>query len=969
MKYQFVFDVNASGAKSKSFLVDKISLIDVLQYRKVEKVNGSEAKRSEDDERLRLFQELKLKEETCPKDKLDDLYDEYDRKRNEIKECPVDDVSKDIKWYNLQHIYEVITKGTVFYFDVEKDFEKSMSFKGQKEADKNVLKKSIETIRTVFPSGKLFITKSSRLNLLKKSFHSSFHFILRGNGYVYQGKCIEKILKDNKFPPMFDRSVYKRRDKVQYFRTIFSYKKNDETKTRFIPIDEEGEELKIGTKDIENYLAQNISGEEYSKYSDEKLDKENAWKQECKNEIQRKVYSNPLTLFKIERLLMNIPNTNEGVNRSEYYKVLLSLKFETSKEHLDEEKVKDLFVSWAKQSNKQGKEKGAEKRWEEASITDTFQLGSLICLAKKFNKDFSFNSNSLIDERLLQEDQGLGEIFLERMPTKTVFLVDDKGGFRYDEKKRLFIRSTNSQLAQEITGVLVPYIDANINNVRHCIYNPEVKEINDNDLIDKKEPQTVPCKFKLTRGKNKGNLCGKTSLPDLTMCKAHTEKCGREEIKKEEKGTELEFKTKNEDDEHFEGLIKNLKKSLSRVRSSVNCNHIFNKICSKLYNEEFINIADSIYPHLLPCNGDKCIDLRTGELIERRKEHCFTKEIPIKYDPLVPLDMANMFFGSYFEDKDTLRYIQELEGYGITGETNDKGLYVFYGPVANNGKSTYAKVKSDILGEFATVIDKSILFKNKHGRREGGTTTSHIENTRGRRNGSANEGECREVWNEEQIKSFTGQDKILTRALYKEQKGFFPTMKINVYINDFPKANLGDKGLKERMKVIPFFVKFSRTDVDEKNMLEEEKNLSEDEKSIVSKWKPANSNFVEDFMKHHLSSALNWLVKGSIQYYKNNRKLCPSKEVIVLSEKCFQDKDNDSVEQFITENLEKKEGTETLYEKVYIAYTTYYYQSHFTEEIQSKISLTKKLKKHGYILDDKNRHKRIWTNLLIPSKE
>ncbi len=61
-------------------------------------------------------------------------------------------------------------------------------------------------------------------------------------------------------------------------------------------------------------------------------------------------------------------------------------------------------------------------------------------------------------------------------------------------------------------------------------------------------------------------------------------------------------------------------------------NNIAKYLKEFLIDKNFFNILNKV-PHLLPVMKNKVLNLKTLKLEDRDKEHFFTYEIPVKYNP------------------------------------------------------------------------------------------------------------------------------------------------------------------------------------------------------------------------------------------------------------------------------------------------------------------------------------------------
>lgn len=117
-----------------------------------------------------------------------------------------------------------------------------------------------------------------------------------------------------------------------------------------------------------------------------------------------------------------------------------------------------------------------------------------------------------------------------------------------------------------------------------------------------------------------------------------------------------------------------------------------------------------------------------------------------------------------------------------------------------NGKSTFLKLVSSLLGDYAQTasFDTFLIQKNDNG------TRNDIARMLGKRFISSIEGEQGKRLAETLVKSLTGGDTITARFLFAEFFDFQPTHKIWLAANHKPNIKGTDHAIWRRIKLIPF---------------------------------------------------------------------------------------------------------------------------------------------------------------------
>ena len=173
------------------------------------------------------------------------------------------------------------------------------------------------------------------------------------------------------------------------------------------------------------------------------------------------------------------------------------------------------------------------------------------------------------------------------------------------------------------------------------------------------------------------------------------------------------------------------------------------------------------------------------------------------HDPLDQAlrDVDEFFFCFAGGSRDLKKFMIKLFGYFCTPEAWIKKFWVYYGPKANNGKTTFMKICSSILGSFYTRIGVSTLTAGKMGK---GNHSTDIVDLKGKYLGCCNEfdsdGKKLDI---ELIKAITGRDGLVGRRAYSDKTTNFETnLKVVILTNSLPEMKL-DNGVLSRVCVIP----------------------------------------------------------------------------------------------------------------------------------------------------------------------
>jgi putative DNA primase/helicase len=159
-------------------------------------------------------------------------------------------------------------------------------------------------------------------------------------------------------------------------------------------------------------------------------------------------------------------------------------------------------------------------------------------------------------------------------------------------------------------------------------------------------------------------------------------------------------------------------------------------------------------------------------------------------------------------------------GYGLTGCTNLQDFMAWVGS-GSNGKGVLTKLILYIMGSYAKSVDASIFLDKE---RRGGPAPELLD-LRGVRLVFSSETSEGEFFDVARLKSMTGQDEQVARALFSNViVRFFPKFKIVILTNHIPRLHRVDYAFRRRFKLTPFDVRFSESQVDPEllNKLQEE---------------------------------------------------------------------------------------------------------------------------------------------------
>ncbi len=207
------------------------------------------------------------------------------------------------------------------------------------------------------------------------------------------------------------------------------------------------------------------------------------------------------------------------------------------------------------------------------------------------------------------------------------------------------------------------------------------------------------------------------------------------------------------------------------------------------------------------------LDLRTGHVRPRHPDDLCTEFLDIEYDPMADCGNMDRFVREILSNPDGERpelyeFFRWLVGYIVNGDPHRKMFFVFYGPGANNGKSTILNVLSNILDFYASPMDSTVLFGTS--KKQVGAATSELCQLDGKRLAMVSDIDSDSKLNNMQIKTLCsgGQDEISVRALYQNATKMKPKFTIIVNTNSPFSFDASESALRSRLCAIPFTMSF-----------------------------------------------------------------------------------------------------------------------------------------------------------------
>jgi len=282
------------------------------------------------------------------------------------------------------------------------------------------------------------------------------------------------------------------------------------------------------------------------------------------------------------------------------------------------------------------------------------------------------------------------------------------------------------------------------------------------------------------------------------------------------------------------------------------------------------------------------LDLEKGALLPHSIEYGFTAVIDYDYDEAAECPNWDNFIKAAMRGNQKLvDLIEELLAFTLSGMPYDK--FQFYFLLIGkgfNGKSTFITLLQRMLGTGNyTAHPLEDLIDKQDARAELSTSLANLV-----ADSSATALKGKDLT---RLKSWTGNDAVTGRALYKDSISFINKSKFIFGFNDYPEIKTTSIGDNRRIKAIPFDADFKGVD---------------------------KGFFIKDLEKRLVeerSGILNRVVTAYDRLLKNGFSHCDTLDNMKTDIR----KNADSVYDFLTDFVEYKEGGKVFAEDIYNAYT------------------------------------------------
>ena len=243
------------------------------------------------------------------------------------------------------------------------------------------------------------------------------------------------------------------------------------------------------------------------------------------------------------------------------------------------------------------------------------------------------------------------------------------------------------------------------------------------------------------------------------------------------------------------------------------------------------------YPHLLNLQNGT-FDFIAGEFREHNQDELLTQIANVHFDEHAVAQRWIEAIGLIFSnDAELIRYVQQLLGYSLTGDTGEHILPIAYGN-GFNGKSFTWNVVLYLLGEYAGLANETLLMGDKN------THPTEKAFLYQKRFVPISEPEQSARLRESRVKELTGDGTITARRMHEDFWSFSRTHTFWLSTNHLPQITGNDDGIWRRVKLIPFVVDLRKVTIPIPDL---DKILVESEAAGILNWMIAG---YIDYMQH-----------------------------------------------------------------------------------------------------------------------
>lgn len=297
--------------------------------------------------------------------------------------------------------------------------------------------------------------------------------------------------------------------------------------------------------------------------------------------------------------------------------------------------------------------------------------------------------------------------------------------------------------------------------------------------------------------------------------------------------------------------------------------------------------AFDAWPDLLNCENG-VVDLRDGSIVDHDPDLLLTHMAGGAYDPTARSATWDQALQAVPES--TMAWFQVRMGQSMTGHTPEDDALVLVEGGGENGKSAVMSALMRAAGSYGQQVSPRILLSQE------GQHPTELMDLRGLRFALLEETPEEGRLDTHQLKQTIGTPRITARRMRKDPVVFETTHSMWINSNYLPQVDTTDHGTWRRLKAMKFPYRFLKPGVEPEDEMERRGDTT-------IKTRLAREDDVP-------AAVLAWLVRGAMEWYRNNGRTLPDPEMVVRATDAWR-QGSDVGYQFATEYL-------TLDEKAFI---------------------------------------------------
>lgn len=266
------------------------------------------------------------------------------------------------------------------------------------------------------------------------------------------------------------------------------------------------------------------------------------------------------------------------------------------------------------------------------------------------------------------------------------------------------------------------------------------------------------------------------------------------------------MKPKEEDEKEFKKKQQALLKETVKLCSYSACVKIV-KTSQILFKNDMILKEFDRFAHWFCFSDQKAIDMKTGAIIDIKKEHMILTNCGYPLPERIEKDIEDAknivlsIFGEYYDS------YSSMLAYHFQAGNPQQNVYIQTGS-ASNGKSINGNLMRNALGLYGGILPIDQLTQNASGR---DSANSAMAGMRGKRYCQLNEPEDDNqtlTLKVARVKELSGEPEITVREIFQKSTSMRVDFTMSILCNDIPKLSKNDGGVERRIKVIKYPYKF-----------------------------------------------------------------------------------------------------------------------------------------------------------------